>query len=323
MRSRSRSSPSAVCTRRAVGRSNADDGYPVPQAWCHRAPAWAYWASRCSRNPADEPRPLDRRKLICVHRGVRCHGGHEHRDWLCLTCGVSTPRLVLRSVTDELRNSQVAARGIHDPAALPFSEPWTAVEAQSCCATSQRPLRYLCVAEPKNHEQWPLNLAAHDENEQLTGSCSLESEHVPIRRTAPTRSWIGRQFQGRRLGREMCRAAPHPTFVGPARCTCATRAWHDNTASLSLTRSLPYTEERADEEQRRDPTRHHAGVFDGPPRWQTVRRNDIDLTGIEPTLDLLCIPTHKDVDSHRDRRSRFTPRVSNHRTQLALRESSL
>lgn len=42
---------------------------------------------------------------------------------------VSTPRLTLRYLNDELSEqiAELAAAGIHDPATMPFSEPWTDV----------------------------------------------------------------------------------------------------------------------------------------------------------------------------------------------------
>lgn len=47
--------------------------------------------------------------------------------WPLFDLRVSTPRLTLRYVTDELGGqlADLAAAGIHDPATMPFSEPWT------------------------------------------------------------------------------------------------------------------------------------------------------------------------------------------------------
>ena len=49
--------------------------------------------------------------------------------WPLFDLGVTTPRLSLRYVTDDLGEelAELAAQGIHDPVTMPFSEPWTDV----------------------------------------------------------------------------------------------------------------------------------------------------------------------------------------------------
>ncbi|WP_246227268.1 hypothetical protein [Mycolicibacterium helvum] len=49
--------------------------------------------------------------------------------WPLFDLQVVTPRVTLRSVSDELgvQLATLAANGIHDPATMPFSEPWTDV----------------------------------------------------------------------------------------------------------------------------------------------------------------------------------------------------
>lgn len=217
--------------------------------------------------------------------------------WPLFELQVSTPRLVLRYVTDELgaQLAELAVRGIHDPATMPFSEPWTDVQPPEL---QRNTLRYFWRSRAETTpELWHLNLAAHDENGQLIGLCSLDAQGFPTRRTATTGSWIGRKFQGQGLGREMRHAALHLLFVGFHGERATTRAWHDNTASLRVTRSLPYTEEGAVQEQRRDRPDTMLTFSMKRPDWQTVRRDDIELTGIGPILNLLSIPAHKEVDS--------------------------
>ncbi len=50
---------------------------------------------------------------------------HEH--WPLFDLEVRTPRLTLRYLDDRLAVEllAVAARGVHDPATMPFSIPWT------------------------------------------------------------------------------------------------------------------------------------------------------------------------------------------------------
>lgn len=204
---------------------------------------------------------------------------------------------MLRYVTDELGEqlAELAARGIHDPATMPFSEPWTDVRPPELQRNS---LRYFWRSRADTTtESWHLNLAAHDETGQLIGLCSLDAEEFRTHRTATTGSWLGRQFQGRGLGREMRQAALHLLFAGLHGERAATRAWHDNQASLRITRSLPYTQDGAVQEQRRDRPDTMLAFSMNRSHWQTIRRNDIELAGIEPIVDLLGIPTHEALDS--------------------------
>lgn len=55
--------------------------------------------------------------------------GMDSVVWPLAGLQVVTPRLTLRYVTDEfaVKLATLAANGIHDPATMPFSEPWTDV----------------------------------------------------------------------------------------------------------------------------------------------------------------------------------------------------
>lgn len=57
---------------------------------------------------------------------------------------------------------------------------------------------------------------------------------------------------GRGLGKEIRQAALHLIFAGFDADLAVTRAWHDNAASLAVTRSLPYLETFRTVELRRD-----------------------------------------------------------------------
>lgn len=212
--------------------------------------------------------------------------------WPLFDLAVSTPRLSLRYVTDEVGEqlAELAARGIHDPTTMPFSEPWTDVPPPE----QRHTLSYYwrCRAETSS-AAWTLNLAAVDDQEPV-GLCSLRATDFPQTRTASTGSWIARCHQRRGLGLEMRHAALHLLFAGLGAEHAVTRAWHDNTASLAVTRSLPYTSSGSSEEMRRDRpdtmltfslTRH---------QWQTIRRNDIQLTGVETVREFLGIAPGSD-----------------------------
>jgi len=211
--------------------------------------------------------------------------------WPLFDLHVSTPRLTLRYVTDELalELAELAAHGIHDPQFMPFSEPWTDVEPPEL---QRNAVRYFwrCRADTTT-ERSTLNLAAQDRDGTLLGVCTLSAERFPTSRTVTTGSWIGRRFQGRGLGREMRQAALHLIFAGLDGDTASTRAWHDNLASLRVTRSLPYTEQCSVREIRRDRPDTMLAFTMGREQWQTVQRGEIQLAGTESTREFLGVPT--------------------------------
>jgi RimJ/RimL family protein N-acetyltransferase len=211
--------------------------------------------------------------------------------WPLFDLVVSTPRLSLRYVTDDLGEqlADLAAQGIHEPDIMPFAEPWTDAAPPEL---QRNALRYYWRSRAETtSEHWHLNLAAHDRDGRLFGMCSVDAEGFPTTRTATTGSWIGRQYQGQGLGRETRQAALHLIFVGLDGERAMTRAWHDNTASLRVTWSLPYTEDGAVREQRRDHPDTMLAFSMTRQQWQTVRRTDIHLVGIGPIRELLRIAT--------------------------------
>jgi RimJ/RimL family protein N-acetyltransferase len=217
--------------------------------------------------------------------------------WPLFDLGVSTPRLSLRYVTDSLaaQLAELAAGGIHDPASMPFSEPWTDVDPPEL---QRNTLRYFwqCRADTTEHA-WTLNLATFDHREELVGVCSLSATRFPLSRTATTGSWIGRSHQRRGLGTEMRQAALHLLFTGLRAEHADTRAWHDNTASLAVTRGLPYTQGQSTTEQRRHLPDTMLAFSMSRDQWHTVRRGDIELHGIAPVREFLGLEDRRTLDS--------------------------
>jgi RimJ/RimL family protein N-acetyltransferase len=209
--------------------------------------------------------------------------------WPLFDLVVSTPRLSLSYVTDDLGGqlADLAAQGIHEPETMPFSEPWTDAAPPEL---QRNALRYYWRSRAETtSEHWHLNLAAHDQEGRLFGMCSVDAEGFPATRMATTGSWIGRQRQREGLGREMRQAALHLIFVGFSGERATTRAWHDNTASLRVTHSLPYTEDGTVQELRRGHPDTMMAFSMTRQQWQTVRRTDIRVTGVGPVRELLGI----------------------------------
>jgi len=209
-----------------------------------------------------------------------------HDIWPLFELQVVTPRVVLRYVSDELgaRLAALAAKGIHDPATMPFSEPWTDVPSPQLERNSLQ--YYWRNRAETTPARWNLDLAVLVD-ESVVGMCSVHAEGFPENRSLTTGSWLGRAFQGQGIGKELRQAALHLIFAGFDADVAVTRAWHDNAASLGVTRSLPYTETGTTIEDRRDRPDTMVGFAMTPGRWATIRRDDIRLLGIEAVREVL------------------------------------
>ena len=211
--------------------------------------------------------------------------------WPLAGLEVVTPRLALRYITDDLgvELALLAAEGIHDPATMPFSSPWTDVPSPELERNTLR--FYWRNRADTTVEHWDLNLAVVVDGAAV-GMCSVEADAFPTRRTAETGSWVGRRYQRQGIGREVRQAALHLIFAGFEADQATTRAWHDNTASLRVTRSLPYIETGSSIQQRREHPDTMLEFAMSYAQWATVYRNDIELIGIDQARAQLRTARH-------------------------------
>lgn len=208
--------------------------------------------------------------------------------WPLAELAVITPVLRLCHVTDELAHelARLAAEGIHDPATMPFAVPWTDAVSPELERNTVRYFRQARAEVSTEHWDVPMAVVVGDE---AVGVCAVTADGFPSRRTVSTGSWLGRRHQGRGLGREMRAAALQLIFVGFDADVARTAAWHDNAASLGVTRSLPYVQTGSARQSRR-------GVFDTMleftmtrAQWNTVRRSDIRLLGVDAVVEQLAL----------------------------------
>lgn len=200
--------------------------------------------------------------------------------WPLTALEVTTPTVILRYLTDELgyELAELAARGIHDPVTMPFATPWTDAAAPELQRNAVR--FYWRSRAETTVEHWDLHFAVLAEGGAV-GMCSLAADLFPTVRSVETGSWLGRTFQGRGIGREVRQAALHLIFAGLDADRATTGAWHDNGASLAVTRSLPYVQTDTSVQQRRGLSDRMLHFAMGRASWDCVRRSDIELVGID------------------------------------------
>lgn len=199
--------------------------------------------------------------------------------WPVFGLRVCTPRLELRPVDLELAFAvaRLAAEGIHDPATMPFAVPFTDQPPDALRRESYR--HFLAVWSKLCPEDWSLPFAVFEDG-VLVGLQDLLAKDFPTLRTVETGSWLGRAHQGRGIGTEMRAAVLHLGFAGLGAERAATGAWHDNEASLGVTRRLGYRPNGRVVARRRGAGDVQDLFVLDRTDWETRRRDDITVDGL-------------------------------------------
>ena len=206
--------------------------------------------------------------------------------WPLLDLAVRTPRLTLRYLDDQmaLELLAVAARGVHDPAVMPFTIPWTDLPSPQM---EQEAMRfYARTRADLRPDSWNLQFAVIADGD-VVGMCDLGAKDFSTLRQFTTGSWLGREYQGQGFGKEMRTAALTLGFDGLDAEFAQTAAWHDNAASLGVTRSLGYSEEGRRRMLRRRQPDEMVDFRMLRQHWETIRRDDIEIHGMPPARAFL------------------------------------
>lgn len=158
--------------------------------------------------------------------------------------------LELRGITDADIATLVdlVLDGVHDPARMPFTFPWTdapAVELPTRFA--QYHWRTRAELSPAS---WMLNLGVWHEGE-LVGVQGVTTSSYLVTRTGETGSWLGRRFQGAGIGTAMRRAMCAFLFDHLDAAEVTSGAFTDNPSSLAVSRKVGYRENGRTRRERR------------------------------------------------------------------------
>lgn len=210
--------------------------------------------------------------------------------WPLFDLVVRTPRLELRTPTDpEMAElADLAAVGIHDPAEMPFSQPWTDVEPPTL---QRRTLQHWWRARADwRPDQWDYTGAVFVDGHPVGVQNAMARDFATLR-TVKTGSWLGRQFQGQGLGKEMRAAMLQFVFDGLGAQVAYSGAFHDNTPSRRVSQSFGYEENGVTIELRRDRPDAMINLRLDRARWEPQRRADITIEGLEACLPFFCGPS--------------------------------
>jgi RimJ/RimL family protein N-acetyltransferase len=162
-----------------------------------------------------------------------------------------TPHLELRPDDDAglLEMVEQTYAGIHDAESMPFAVPWTDAPREELGRNSVQ--FYWSQRAELRPDKWTVNFLVRLDGDVI-GVQGLVASDFGVTREVSSGSWLGRSFQGKGLGTEMRAAVLQFAFDHLGARTARSGAWHDNAASLGVSRKLGYLPDGTDTAVRRD-----------------------------------------------------------------------
>jgi len=206
--------------------------------------------------------------------------------WPLFALRVRTPRLELRYPSDD-DIAELAERGavdgVHDPAFMPFGIEWTDVPPPLLQRNSvQHMWGQRANWQPDN---WVCGLVCVVDG-RVVGAQSATAENFAVLRTALTGSYLFLPEQGKGIGKEMRAAILHLLFAGLGAEEATSAAFEDNLQSIGVTKHLGYEIEGRRRVVSRGRPREQIQFRLRREAWETRRRGDITVEGLQPCLEL-------------------------------------
>ncbi len=176
--------------------------------------------------------------------------------------------------------ARLGARGIHDPATMPFAVPWTRNKTPPELALSTMQNIWLERATA-TRLAWNASFAVVVAGE-VVGRQDIQTLDFPIHRTVTSGSWIGQDYQGRGIGRAAREAILAFAFDGLDAAHARTGAFHDNPRSLAVSRRLGYVETGRTMLDREGVPTEHVDLAIDRAGWAAVERAPVAFVGLEP-----------------------------------------
>ncbi|MGI8880576.1 MAG: GNAT family N-acetyltransferase [Jatrophihabitans sp.] len=206
--------------------------------------------------------------------------------WAPFDLRITAGPLALSTVTDADLPALVdlVERGIHDPARMPFSFPWTDAPA------AELPGNFAAYHWRNRAEfspaEWRLDLIVRCNGEPV-GVQGISTRNYLVVRSGETGSWLGRDYQGHGIGTTMRQVLCAFVFDHLDAQQITSAAFTDNPASLAVSRKVGYRDNGESREQRR------------PGELATMRRlvlapgdlvrgeHPVEVSGVEPLRTLI------------------------------------
>jgi RimJ/RimL family protein N-acetyltransferase len=206
--------------------------------------------------------------------------------WPLFGLVLRTPRLELRlpSLDQLAALGELAGRGVHDPALMPFTVPWTDLPPdERARSVLQWAWKQWGALTP---QRWSLPLVVLAGGE-VVGTQEVSAVDFAVLREVETGSWLGRAHHGRGIGTEMRAAVLHLAFEGLGAVSARSAAAEDNPASRAVSRKLGYAADGIELVAVRDRCSTHVRLRIDRAAWAAHRTVPVEVEGLTPCLPLL------------------------------------
>lgn len=153
--------------------------------------------------------------------------------WPAAGLNIRAGDLELRWIDDELlvELADLASRGVHDPATMPFTFPWT---EGGPTQVARNVLAYQWATRPNvGPDKLGLEFAVLRGGVPV-GAQALHAQDWAVLRTPETGSWLGQEFHGQAIGTRMRALMLHACFEGLGAVEVTSTALEDNAASNAI-----------------------------------------------------------------------------------------
>lgn len=144
---------------------------------------------------------------------------------------------------------ELAEDGIHDPAQMPFSFPWTDAPADELALNMAR--HYWLGRAENARDKWSLECAVRRDGE-LLGVQAIDAKNFVVTRTGETGSWLAKRYHGQGVGTTMRRMMCILAFDHLDFDEVTSGAFLDNASSRAVSRKVGYRSNGVIREKRRD-----------------------------------------------------------------------
>jgi RimJ/RimL family protein N-acetyltransferase len=211
-----------------------------------------------------------------------------HPLWPLYDLRLRTPALELRLPSEDelVALCGVARAGVHDPADMPFTVPWT---DQPSPQFEREFLKFHWGVRSRwSPENWTLGLAVFHAGEPM-GFQDLAAESFAVLRGVHTGSWLGKRFHGRGYGKQMRAAVLHLAFAELGAVAAHSGVFADNAASVGVSRALGYEPNGVGRKAPRGEPRDFLDLRLTRERWEARRHCEVEVAGLDTCREMFGI----------------------------------
>jgi RimJ/RimL family protein N-acetyltransferase len=201
--------------------------------------------------------------------------------WPMSGLSIRSPRLTLRFASERDMSALAAdlPADVETDPSLPQHTGLAAVQARSVQELQQ----YWRNLGNWTAQAWKAPFAVVRAG-RLVGVQTLEGVDFARRRVVETASWLLVSERGQGVGREMRAAVLHLAFEGLGARAATSTAWHDNAASIAVSRSLGYVDNGYDLHVRNNRSDRMMRMILTAAAWQQRVRPAFEVSGLNSCL---------------------------------------